>query len=173
MKTSSTPSININKAKSLSRPRLKSNKYNNTTASDSDQFCNGNNMDSTLIPIADIGKVTAIEYQNVTSVRRNSENAILSDSSDRSNKGTNVEKLFPSPGIIIKDIYEIFKANKSARERDSAVLNYINCCFKNKTKISKSFLWILLSLFLYLNLYSKYYSKIVEDSKVNLQKFPT
>jgi len=57
------------------------------------------------------------------------------DSSDRINNTTNVEKLFPSPGVIIKDIYEIFKANKPTRERDSAVINYIKLLFQKLKKV--------------------------------------
>jgi len=46
---------------------------------------------------------------------------------------TNVERLFSSPGVIIKDIYELFKANKPTRERDS-VLNYIKLLFQKLKK---------------------------------------
>jgi len=42
-----------------------------------------------------------------------------------------IDSLFPSPGIIIKDLYEIFISNKLVRERNSAVLNYLNLLFSN------------------------------------------
>jgi len=44
---------------------------------------------------------------------------------------SSIDKLFPSPGVVIKDIYVIYNINKSTRERDSAVLNYINLLFRN------------------------------------------
>jgi len=47
---------------------------------------------------------------------------------------SSIENLFPCPGVIIKDIYELFKADKSKRERDFAVLNYLNLLFKNNNQ---------------------------------------
>jgi len=110
MEVSSTPSITTNKIRYISRRRHKSNRYNSTTASKSDQNYNSNNMDIILIPVTNNNENgIAMEHRNITSLRKNNESAVLSDSS-RSNKDTNIEKLFPSPGVIIKDIYEIYNA---------------------------------------------------------------
>jgi len=110
--------------------KSKPNKLNKPVIVDSDYNCNNNSMDNTLVPTMDGGDKAIVDQQTAMSFRRNSDNIVYSDSGDRTNNTTNVEKLFPSPGVIIKDIYEIFQANKSTRERDAAVINYIKLLFQ-------------------------------------------
>jgi len=107
--------------------KSKPNKLNNPTIVDNDYNCNNNSMDNTLVPTMEGGDKTIVDQQTAMSFRRNSNNIVYSD---RTNNITNVEKLFPSPGVIIKDIYEIFQANKPTRERDAAVINYIKLLFQ-------------------------------------------
>jgi len=87
-------------------------------------------MDNTLISLVDNEESALPCQQNINLTRRDSDLAVYSDNSDRASIATNVENLFPSPGIIIRDIYDIFKANKPMRERDSAIINYIKLLFQ-------------------------------------------
>jgi len=81
-------------------------------------------MENTLTPLVDVIEGSISDQQSVTSLRRDNDKAMYNDSSDKLVTLNSIEKLFPSPGVLIRDIYELFKANKPTRER-AAVLNYI------------------------------------------------
>jgi len=131
MENSSIPSISNYKVKSLSKRKLKSNKFNSTATSDRDQFvtmtiqilrwypqqiimtmnCPSNNIILLLL------EETAIMLYWVIVAEDLKKFSILKNYSHLR-------------GVIIKDIYDIFKANKPVKERDSAVLNYIKLLFQ-------------------------------------------
>jgi len=128
----SVPSSSGGRMRGLAVCKSKPNKLSNQVLLDSDDNCDNNSMDNTLVPLMTSGKKTPLNQQTIMSLGRKNDNATFSENSDRSNYTTIVEKLFPSPGVIVKDIYELFNANKSTRERDSAVINYIKLLFQNK-----------------------------------------
>jgi len=128
METSSISSITKYKTKNLGKRKLISNKFTNLITLDGSYNYNNNNMDITLVPFVNDEDET-LSQQQITSIRGNNENATYNDNNDNQNKVNNIEKLFPSPGVIIKDIYEIFKANKPVRKRDSVVLNFLKLLF--------------------------------------------
>jgi len=130
------PISRIRKRRSAVR-NSKPNKINEPTIVDSDYNCNNINMDNTLVPTMVGGDNATVDQQTVMSSRRNSDNIGCSDNSDGTNNVANVENLFPSPGVIIKDIYEIFQANKPTRLRDAAVINYIKLLFQKKKNNNK------------------------------------
>jgi len=41
----------------------------------------------------------------------------------------NIKIIFPSPGIIIKDLFDLYKSNKPVNERDSAQIHYFQLLF--------------------------------------------
>jgi len=121
--------VEINKIKSLSKRRSKSNKFINVITSDNDYVGASESFDTTLIPTISNNDN---EYKHYSSSgRKNINYSVISDNEGGSIDTSSIDKLFPSPRVIIKDIYEIYKTNKSTRERDSAVLNYINLFFRN------------------------------------------
>jgi len=128
--SSSVPSVSRIRIKGSANRRIKLNKRSNQEIVNNDCNENNNNMDNTLVPIGDEMDKSLADYQTAMSFRRNSNNTAYSDTSDRTNNTTIVDKLFPSPGVIIKDIYELFKADKTTRERDAAVINYIKLLFQ-------------------------------------------
>jgi len=82
--------------------KSKFNKLSNPVILDNDYNCNNNSMDNTLVPSTDGGEKALLDQQTAMSFRRNSDNIVYSDSSDRTNNTTNVEKLFPSLGSLLK-----------------------------------------------------------------------
>jgi len=42
----------------------------------------------------------------------------------------NIEEVFPAPGMIVKDIFELYTSNKPTKERELALLNYVKLLFK-------------------------------------------
>jgi len=129
------PSTSRVRVRGLVSRKPKLNRSSNPVILDSDYNCDNNSMDNTLVLLTVSGEKTPLDQQTAMSFRRNSDNLVYSDSSDRTNYTTNIEKLFPSPGVIVKDIYEIFGANKPTRERDSAVINYIKLLFQKLKKL--------------------------------------
>jgi len=63
-----------------------------------------NPKDTTTIPSGNIG---------------NSENDTLETPSD---VNINIEEIFPAPGVIIKDLFDLYNSNKPINERESALL---------------------------------------------------
>jgi len=57
---------------------------------------------------------------------------VINERNNDPNSVASIDSLFPSPGIVMRDLYEIYKTNKIVRERDSAVLNYLNLLFRNR-----------------------------------------
>jgi len=45
----------------------------------------------------------------------------------------NIEEIFPAPGVIIKDLFDLYNSNKPSIERESALLNYIKLLFSEST----------------------------------------
>jgi len=90
-------------------------------------------MDIILIPITyENNNSDLMECQNLTSYRKDSMNIMISDSS-RTNKEINIENLFPSPGVIIKDTFELYKLKKPIiKERESALIDYIKVLFSQE-----------------------------------------
>jgi len=90
-------------------------------------------IDSTLIPTSESFDIdqNVSQIQNFTEGVFNNNNAI-NEMNNKRNLGSSIDSLFPSPGIVMKDLYEIYKSNRIVRERDSAVLNYLNLLFRNK-----------------------------------------
>jgi len=115
----------------LTNRKPKPNKSNNQAFLGSDDDYIINSMDNTLVPPITSEEITPLDQQITLPRRKKGDNAAFSDISDRSNNTSTVKKLFPSPGVIVKDIHELFKSNKSTRERDSAVINYIKLLFQN------------------------------------------
>jgi len=42
----------------------------------------------------------------------------------------NIETLFPSPEVIIKDLFDLYKANKPRVKRNTALINYLQLLFQ-------------------------------------------
>jgi len=87
-------------------------------------------MDLTVIP-DDNGNPS---NDNVTTFNKNTNNEFSSNSDCDSILATtsniiNIEEIFPASNVIIKDLFELFKGNKSAIERDAAFLNYVKLLF--------------------------------------------
>jgi len=129
---SSTHSVVSRKLKYLTKRKLKSNRLTGTKLPDGGQNISEDFGDSTLVPEVDGMSREGPSREHCSSVDSNYLN------NDRSNEdrnvivpSSNIENLFPSPGVIIKDIYELYKGSESRRERDLAVLNYLNLLFGN------------------------------------------
>jgi len=89
-------------------------------------------IDKTLVPLTDNFDIDQSISQEFFPSDRVTNNCNVINKRDMApNSIASLDNLFPSPGIIIKDIYEIYKTNKLVKERDSAVLNYLNFLFKN------------------------------------------
>jgi len=89
------------------------------------------NGDSTLIPSANNMASDCSSQNYCPSVNKSCIiNSIVSVNGSEPKITFSIDNLFPSPGVIIKDIYELYKVNESRRERDSAVLNYLNLLFR-------------------------------------------
>jgi len=43
---------------------------------------------------------------------------------ETSSDSTSIESLFPSSGVVIKDLFELYKANESGVEKNTAIINY-------------------------------------------------
>jgi len=41
----------------------------------------------------------------------------------------NIETIFLSPGIIIKDLFDLYKSNKPVNKRDSVLIHYFQLLF--------------------------------------------
>jgi len=100
-----------------------------------DPFCKDDTMENTLIPSVEDIEESMSNRHSITSSKRDKDNTLYKDSDDRlvTQKigfSKKIEKLFPSSGIIIRDIYELFKTNKPTRERDSAIMNYVKLLFQ-------------------------------------------
>jgi len=127
--SSSTPSILNNKAKCIERRKLKHGKSFDPIIGNSDCDSINDHMDNTLIPLANVEEVRPLI--NLSGLANSSSiNVNQSENNDYVNNGTSIENLFPSLGVIIKDIHDLFIANRPTRERDSAVLNYIKLLFQ-------------------------------------------
>jgi len=126
----STPSEDFHRSKGLGKRRAKSNKVNSVPVSNSDHAETGDNFDTTLIPTACNKDYECFSKDYpMSSGEKNNNYTIVSDNEGGS-ESSNLVNLFPAPGIVVKDIFEIYKSNKLKRERESALLNYINLLFR-------------------------------------------
>jgi len=87
-------------------------------------------MDLTMIP-TNCGNSS---NDNGTNVNMNTNNSIPSSSDFdptlvTTNNNVNIEEVFPVPNVIIKDLFDVYKGNKSVKERDSALLDYVKILF--------------------------------------------
>jgi len=41
----------------------------------------------------------------------------------------NLEEIFPAPGVIVKNLYNLYICNKPTKERESTLLNYVKLLF--------------------------------------------
>jgi len=71
-----------------------------------------------------------MEYLNLLYSRKDSTNTLTSDNNVRTNKKINLENLFLSPRIVVKDSYESFNSKKPTIERNYVLLDYINLPFQ-------------------------------------------
>jgi len=90
-------------------------------------------MENTLIPVEENAERVISDQTSITSPPRGIDKTQYGNSDDNLTSLNYIDKLFPSPGIIVRDIYEIFKTNKPLRERDSALVNYIKLLFQNQS----------------------------------------
>jgi len=60
--------------------------------------------------------------RNAQSVRQNT---------NIKNLESNIEALFSSPGVIIKDLFDLYSSDKPRLERNSALVNYVQLLFQN------------------------------------------
>jgi len=130
---SSTPSNLLTKSKYRFRQGYKSKRNSNATALEKDRSQVTDIIDKTLIPSSEIMDVDMYASQNQTLTE---EAFVYSNEPIEVNNdpsiGMNIDRLFPSPGIVMKDLYEIYNSNRIVRERELAVLNYINLLFRSK-----------------------------------------
>jgi len=128
--SSSTPSIVNSKVKNLRRHKVKHGKSFDPLISGSECDSASSHMDDTLMPSTNVEGVRPLNKLLDIENSRDNVNTNQSQNIDHENNGSSLENLFPSPGVIIKDIYDIFIANGPTKERDSAILNYIKLVFQ-------------------------------------------
>jgi len=132
---SSTPSVvkskNKNKNKILSKRKTGSNRPFGLSTSENDQIPSEENGNVTLVPTLDITSKNIItqEYRSMSD-RPHTNNDFLVEMDMEPRGDSNIDKLFPSPGVIIRDIYDLYKSKESKKERDFAVLNYLSLLFR-------------------------------------------
>jgi len=132
---SSTPSNIINKNKNLYRRRFGSKRNINETMLERERAPSANSIDNTLVPVTQDCDIVQGVSQEFLPIERRSINELVREEGDTAlNSNASIDNLFPAPGIIVKDIYDIYKSNKLIRERDSAVLNYLNLLFRKIIK---------------------------------------
>jgi len=130
---SSTPSNILIKAKNRNRQEYGSRRNVKGTVRERDRSQETDIIDSTIIPTSESFDID----HNISQIQTFSDgmfinNNVTNDMNNDLNLGASIDSLFPSPGIVMKDLYEIYKSNRIMRERDSAVLNYLNLLFRNK-----------------------------------------
>jgi len=108
--------------------RAPQNIRHNST-SDSGQWLSENDLNSTLIPHTGYMNPKG-SNGNLTTDNVDIESDTLEVTHD-TNK--NIEEIFPASGVIIKDLFDLYNSNKPIKERESALLNYVNLLF-NKSE---------------------------------------
>jgi len=130
----STPSVVGGARRSVSGRRSSSNRCMGSTEPNGDQMLVEEIGDSTLVPSSMIGDENYSSQERCTSTDKinHINNDRLIDNGNTQVTYSSLDNLYPSPGVIIRDIYDIYKGNESRRERDFAIINYLNLLFGKK-----------------------------------------
>jgi len=109
------------------RKRNKRNplKDRSISTSDSGQRLSDNDLNATVVP--NLGYTNS---KDSTAIPSGSNSNIIKDTPEVfSDISINIEEIFPAPGVIIKDLFDLYNSNKPINEKESALLNYVKLLF--------------------------------------------
>jgi len=114
-------SINIGK-----NSRRRRGLHKGSSAFDSGQLITDNELDMTLILSTCDNNINDLMANPNNSSNDNScTNLLNNDITTSCNNNINIEQVFSAPGVIIRDLYDLYKCNKPLKERESALLDYV------------------------------------------------
>jgi len=130
-RSSSTPFLHRNN-QGRNRDKIKGTKSKFTSNFDvSEQNSPMDVEDQTMISVSDSQGIMIEQFAISTSTQfpmltRESEGSVVSASSEG-----RIDTVFPAPGLILNELYQLYNSKSNLNKRNSAIIDYIRLIFQN------------------------------------------